>query len=159
MQPEVRAKKVLCPEAIAMRARHNASAAAEVRRRLEEQRAQEERVRKRTRRALQSCGLESDDEGEPGEAASGQGGEKARAQVLELVRKALQPFHKAGVLSRAQYKEVAARATAKVLKGLPAAAAAGAGGRRTFLARNGAKVAELVQQYVRLVTRSGRGAA
>ncbi len=142
-----------------MRARHNASAAAEVRRRLEEQRAQEERVRKRTRRALQSCGLESDDEGEPGEAASGRGGEKARAQVLELVRKALQPFHKAGVLSRAQYKEVAARATAKVLKGLPAAAAAGAGGRRTFLARNGAKVAELVQQYVRLVTRSGRGAA
>ena len=139
-----------------MRARHNASAAAEVRRRLGEQQAQEERARKRTRRALQSCGLESDDEVEPGEAASGRGGEKARAQVLELVRQALQPFHKAGVLSRAHYKEVAARATAKVLKGLPAA---GAGGRHAFLARNGDKVAELVQQYVRLVTRSGRRAA
>ena len=141
-----------------MRARHNASAAAEVRRRLGEQRAQE-RARKRRRRTLQSCGLESDDEGGPGEAASGRGGERARAQVLELVREALQPFHKAGVLSRVQYKEVAARATTKVLKGLPAAAAAGAGGRHAFLARNGAKVADMVQQYVRLVTRSDRGAA
>lgn len=156
------ASKELCAAAAAMRARHNAGAAAAVRQRLQEERACEQRARKRARRSLRSCGLESDDDDDVDvgvtKSAGGDDEEDARGRVLEVVRGALKPFHRAGVLSREQHKDVATRATARVLRSMgPAGAAPGVrGGAQRFLARNGAKVSALVQQYVRAVVRQPR---
>ena len=121
-----------------MRSKHNAEAA--------------EALRTKLRRGggsgggitLGDCGLESSDEEE---GAAGGRAPSVSVQVVTFVKGVLRPYHKSKLITTEEYKQVAERASKKILE-RHAGEASG-----DFLIRASEKITRLVNEYVKAVKR------
>ena len=93
---------------------------------------------------LGDCGLESSDEEE---GAAGGRAPSVSVQVVTFVKGVLRPYHKSKLITTEEYKQVAERASKKILE-RHAGEASG-----DFLIRASEKITRLVNEYVKAVKR------
>ena len=119
-----------------MRSKHNAEAAEALRTKL--------RLGQGGRITLGDCGLESSDEEE---GAAGGRAPSVSGQVVTFVKGVLRPYHKSKLITTEEYKQVAERASRRILE-RHAGEASG-----DFLIRASEKITRLVNEYVKAVKR------